>query len=335
MTLEIGSLSDDGAAYWDGDGNGWQPLWLRPADVRHAAVACYGVEAPTVQYLASGMLNQSWRVGDFVLRISRPGRTREQLLYEHHVLTTLNQEAPEVLAPVTGIDGHRLQRVGQRWLTMFPYVEGVLGSDLPQGTGAQPTAAMMAKLHRLSQRLLFLPQRPGYHASDVQSQWIWPRLAPMLRREIPSASSYFALFDNETAQIAAWLDTKRRENVDLPRAVVQGDTNPRNLIFDHSGSNIAAVIDWDECQVDVLHAVVAREAFAPGVRPDEFWDTYIRSGGPLQADSIELLFGFARLGGLMDLMWTDHQGRANPHALTIMRDVGAAIERLRGVAPLA
>jgi hypothetical protein len=87
----------------------------------------------------------------------------------------------------------------------------------------------------------------------------------MLRREVPGASSYFALFDDETAQIAAWLDMKRRENVELPRAVVQGDTNPCNLIFDRSGTSIAAVIDWDECQVDMLHATVAHEAFAPAV----------------------------------------------------------------------
>jgi hypothetical protein len=319
MTHEIGTLSDDGATYSDGGGNGWQPLWLHPADVRQAALTCYGVESPTVQYLASGMLNQSWRIGDFVLRVSRTQRTQEQLLYEHHVLSTLHREAPEVLAPVTGIDGHSLQRVGQRWLTMFPYIEGVLGSDLPPGSGAQPTAAMMAKLHRLGQR----------------HQWIWPRLAPMLRRDVPGASSYFALFDDETAQIAAWLDKKRRENVVLPRAVVQGDTNPRNLIFDQSGGSIAAVIDWDECQVDLLHAAVAREAFAPGVRPDEFWDIYIRSGGPLRADSFNLLFGFARLGVLVDLMWTDHKGTANPHALTIIRDVAEVVERLREVAPLA
>jgi Ser/Thr protein kinase RdoA (MazF antagonist) len=122
------------------------------------------------------------------------------------VLSTLHREALVVLAPVTGIDGYSLQRFRQRWLTVFPYVEGLLGSTRPPGTGAQPTAAMMAKLHRLSQRHLPLPQRPGYHSSDVQSEWIWPRLAPMLRREIPAASSYFAVFDDETTQIAAWLD---------------------------------------------------------------------------------------------------------------------------------
>jgi hypothetical protein len=37
----------------------------------------------------------------------------------------------------------------------------------------------------------------------------------------------------------------------------------------------------------------------------------------------------------IDLMWTDHQGTANPHALTIIRSVAAAIERMRTVAPLA
>jgi hypothetical protein len=96
-----------------------------------------------------------------------------------------------------------------------------------------------------------------------------------------------------------------------------------------------SAVVWEECQVDLLHAAVAREAFSLDVRPEDFWKTYVDSGGPLPADSFELLFGFARLGALVDLMWTDHQGRANPHALTIMRDVAEVIERLRGVGPLA
>lgn len=330
----IGTVSDDGAYYWDSDGHGWQPLWLTMTEIRQAALVCYGIEAPTAQHLANGMLNQSWRIGDFVLRVSRAQKTREQLLYEHRVLSILHGEAPEVLSPVEGTNGRSLQAFKHRWLTMFPYVEGVLGSDLPTESRVQPTSTMMAKLHRLSQRLLNLPQRPGYYAADVQSQWLWPRLAPMLRQEVAGASSYFSLFDEETGQIAAWLDKLRIENAHLPSAVVQGDTNPRNLLFDGSRINIAAVIDWDECQVDLLHAAVAREAFSPGVRPDEFWETYISSDGPLRADSFELLFGLARLGAFIDLMWTDHHGTANPNSLTIIRGVAETIERMRKLAPL-
>jgi hypothetical protein len=69
-----------------------------------------------------------------------------------------------------------------------------------------------------------------------------------------------------------------------------------------------------------------RQSASAAHTSENFWKTYVDSGGPLPADRFDLLFGFARLGAFIDLMWTDHHGRANPTSLPIIRSVAAAIE---------
>jgi len=60
-----------------------------PGRGRRAARSVFGVAADTPRFLAEGMLNQSWQIdteqGRFVLRVTRPELTRNQVAYEHAV----------------------------------------------------------------------------------------------------------------------------------------------------------------------------------------------------------------------------------------------------------
>jgi len=331
MSLRPGTVSEDRSQFWDGDAWGWQPLWLTVDQVEQAVTELYRMPTAEPQYLASGMLNQSWRVGAVVLRVSRPARTAPQLRYEHRMLAELGATLPEIVAPIPARNGPTLQSVHGRQLSLFPFVAGTLGSELSAESRRRPTATMMARAHRVSLERLDFDQRPGFHAVDDRSRWLWPRLSPMLRREVADVDEQFALFDDEVGILNAWLGELERSGRNLPRAVVQGDTNPRNLIF--NGSDLVAVIDWDECQVDLLHAAIAREAYA-SADPESFWHSYLQAGGPLDPDSFDVLAGFARLSAFIELMWTDHDGHANPHSPGLIRGVAEDIERMRQRAPL-
>ncbi|HEY6738805.1 MAG TPA: phosphotransferase [Actinopolymorphaceae bacterium] len=335
MTLELGTLSEDGGHYWDGEPSRWQPLWLRADEVCEAARDRFGVETPArrPEYFGTGLLNQTWRVGDHVLRVSRDERSLEQLEYEHTVTEVLHRELPEICTAVRGVDGLAIQRWNGRLLSLFPYIAGDLGTATPDDVRVRETAAMLGRVHRVSLERLALPQRPGFHAVDVRDQWVWSRLRPMLLAEVrgPEAAECFALFDDEIARLGRWLDELHGSGRPLIRAVVQGDTNPRNLIF--SGERIVGVIDWDDCHVDVLAAAVAAEAFWPAVDPETFWRTYLTAGGPLAPEDFELLGGFARLVAFYDLIWADHDGHAGPNALDHIRSVATRLEFLRDRVP--
>lgn len=79
MTRTRGQISPDGTRYWDGEGRGWEPLWMTADEAVAAVRDRFGRPARRPEFLAAGYLNQSWRIGDAVLRVSRTERTPEQI----------------------------------------------------------------------------------------------------------------------------------------------------------------------------------------------------------------------------------------------------------------
>ncbi|MEJ7654964.1 MAG: phosphotransferase, partial [Chloroflexia bacterium] len=128
-SVEIGDLSPDGEHMWDGDA--WEPLWLLPDEVVDAVRVCFGLVVTAPYLLREGLLNQSWRLdspdGRYVLRVSRPQRLREQAAYEHALIRDLHKHVAAAVVPIPGHDGDTVQQWGTNILSMFPYVEGVLG----------------------------------------------------------------------------------------------------------------------------------------------------------------------------------------------------------------
>ncbi|MGH7488757.1 MAG: phosphotransferase, partial [bacterium] len=130
MAVKVGDLSSEHTHYWDGDDWQWQPLWLKPDEVIEAAATAFGRSGTDTQYLADGLLNQSWRIDDYVLRVSRPERTREQVQYEHDVIGALHEHLDVVVPALKAEDGASVVDWKGRILSLFPFVHGISGTEV-------------------------------------------------------------------------------------------------------------------------------------------------------------------------------------------------------------
>jgi Ser/Thr protein kinase RdoA (MazF antagonist) len=327
----VGELSADGTKVWGG--HRWEPLWLLRSEVVEAAQVCFGhvVSAPPT-FMTEGLMNQSWRVvspdGMFVLRVSRPELSRESVTYEHAVVGRLHQEVREVVPALPGSNGETIQVWRGRLLSLFPYIEGILGSDIEAAIRWQQAASVLARIHRASTSL-DLRQPPDHARTVIDQPTMWSIVRPVLERDLPRSAEVRELlrfFDDEAADLEAWLESVRSSGRQLRGGVAHGDFNPRNLIFNQN--QLIAVIDWESCHLDILAYEVALALDAPD--PLAFWRTYLDEGGPLTADDIDLLSGFARIGTLAGLYFTTDGGdRSKPWAIDILRDVADGVRRLR------
>lgn len=334
-SARVGDLSPDGTQMWSG--GAWEPLWLLPHQVIGAVCARFGRTVTTPRLLREGLLNQSWRIeapdGPYVLRVSRPERTWEQVAYEHTLIRALREHVTAVVAPLPGTDGETAQRWRERILSLFPYVEGSPGTTVEPEVRSRQAATTLAQVHRSSVKLRFA-QRPGWRSVDEHPRLIWPTVRPVLERDLSRGADLaklFSVFDREVSSLDAWLEDLHRSGRPLLRAPVHGDFNPRNLLF--QGNHLMAVIDWDDCRIEPILWEVAQVGFgAPDTDPRVFFQSYLDAGGPLVPDDFELLGGFARMGALSEVQWTTHGGRAEhtgPRAVATLHEVAASLTWLR------
>lgn len=326
----VGELSADGTKVWGG--HTWEPLWLLQPEVVEAAKVRFGrVVDVTPTFMAEGLMNQSWRVGSpdgtYVLRVSRPELSRESVAYEHAVIGLLHREVREVVPALPGSNGETLQVWRGRALSLFPYIDGTLGTDVEAAIRWQQAASVLARIHRTSTSLDLT--QPADHARTVVDQsTMWSTVRPVLARDLPRSvevGELLRFFDDEAADLEAWLESVRTSGRQLRRGVVHGDFNPRNLIF--RDNQLIAAIDWEYCHVDVLAYEVALALKAPD--PLAFWRTYLDAGGPLKVKDIDLLGGFARIDTLAGLYFTTDGGdRSKPWAIEILREVAGAVKQL-------
>ncbi len=328
----VGELSADGTRVWGG--HLWDPLWLVSAEIVEAAKECFGrvVDAPPV-FMTEGLMNQSWRLAstgtDYVLRVSRPELGPKNVSYEHAVVGRLNDKVREVVAALPGADGETLQAWRGCTLSLFPYIDGILGTEVEPAIRWQEAASVLARIHGAGAGL-DVPQPPDHGRTVDEQPTMWSTVRPVLERDLAHTAEVdrlFGFFDREAADLEAWLDCVRRSGRLLRRGVVHGDFNPRNLIF--SDDQLVAVIDWESCHLDVIAYEAAGVALeAPD--PLAFWRTYLDVGGPLTAHDIDLLGGFARIGTLTGLYFTTDGGdKSKPWAIEILRDVASGVTQLR------
>lgn len=331
--LEVGDLSAGRTRAWDG--TFWQPLWLVPGDVIRVVRECFDLPATSASLLPEGLLNQSWRIGAgeeaWVLRVSRPERSRGQVAYEHAVIRDVREEFEFVVVPHAGRNGATVQYQRGRLVSLFPHVHGVSGAATTPRVRGPLAAKALARLHRIGVRRPDRPQRPGFRSVHERPRWIWTAVRPVLAQALAGTTDLgdlLAILDREVAELDGWLDDLSTSRRPLTRGLVHGDFNPRNLLFDDD--RLAAVLDWDECRMDLLAWEVAQVAFAAdGMPPRAFWDAYLDAGGPLGTEDLDLLGGFARMGALSEVQWAVDYGRAAPHALAVLRDVAGGLARLR------
>jgi len=306
---ELGAVSSDGTHYWNGEAWGWQLLWLTATDVLAAARARFGRGPDSATFLASGLLNQSWRLGsEYVLRISRSELTDAHIRYEHLITRRLHERIDGVVAPLAGIDGATIQLWNGRIVSLFPFVAGVSGADVERAECADAAVDLVAEIHRVSPEL-GLPQRPGVIPFDRRDQHPWGWVRPVLERDLPGARDLIAAVDREVIALDRWFDGQRDRQ--FTYGLVHGDVNPRNLIF---GGDRVALIDWDGCRLDpVITETAGLVCSAPD--PDRAWRRYLAAGGPLTEADHEQLPPYARMDALGELQYAVDDGRASPTAM--------------------
>ncbi|HVX47217.1 MAG TPA: phosphotransferase [Mycobacteriales bacterium] len=316
--MQDGDLSPEQTHFWD---NGfWEPLWLSPAQILDAVTTSYSRKAGHAHYLADGLLNQSWKIDDdYVLRVSRPERTLAQVQYEHDVIRALHRHIDVVVPPITSGEGGTVAEYHGYRLSLFPFVTGIPGTAIDPTIRTRESARVLAEIHRQS---LEIGQRPDMHMIDEGRRWPWPQQKAILQKgfaDHAEARQLIALFDAEYQKMGRWLEGLKDRP--LPRGVVHGDFNPRNLIF--AGDEIAAVIDWDNCRRDIL-------AFEVGITPfvdqDEFFAAYLAAGGPLEPADADLLAGFQRIGALSEVQWAVNGDGLGRTALSVLRDVARDLQ---------
>jgi hypothetical protein len=180
-------LSSDGGRFWEGDDWGWRPLWMTAAEVVEHARACFGVDVRTAHILAGGLLNQTWLLHcsdrDRVLRVGRPERTFEQVLYEQALSRAWAVGVPQLITAEADAEPVTSQQDQVHVLSLFPFCAGVPGIVVPAATRLVQLARAMAIMHRTAQEL-GLDQRPGMTSVDdgpVAPRWVVARQAVLDR----------------------------------------------------------------------------------------------------------------------------------------------------------
>lgn len=327
MTLSRrGDLSPGGSRFYDGEGWGWQQLWLTAAEVLAAASHEYGIDAASATLLADGYLNQSWRLsvpdGDKVLRVSRTERTLDHARYEDRMVAAWTESIPEVVAPVSMhhplINGHVI--------TLYPYLIGRSGTEVDPVVRAGQIAPLMARMHRIS-LALDLPQRPGARSIDhdlPSDRWLPVRSAVIDRfGTSEDVMDPVRQLDACVGELDGFVRSLNADGRKLLRATVHADLNARNQLY--RDDRLIGIIDTDECRIEPLVAEVAGLAYsAPEVSPSRVWRDYLDAGGPLDESDKDLLLPFARLQALGELEWlTDDEGHATHLALGNLRNIAA------------
>ena len=321
-------LSAGGGRFWEGDDWGWRPLWMTADQVAEHARACFGVDVRTAHMLVGGLLNQTWhlrcRDRDRVLRVGRPERNLEQVLYEQTLSRAWAVRVPQLIAAEIDAVPVTSEQDQVHVLSLFPFRPGVPGTVVPAANRLMQLAPAMATMHRTAQELN-LDQRPGMISVDdepVAVRWAAARQAiedrfggePNVKQTLGKVDRAVDEVDN---QIQRWRASGRLD----PRVAVHGDLNARNQLY--RDGQLVGIIDTDDCRVEPLIWEVAGLAYSdPVVSPEVAWELYLQAGGPLSPADRELLLPFARLGTLSELQWvTDDAGTATHLALKTLEAI--------------
>ncbi|MBB5835853.1 phosphotransferase enzyme family protein [Kribbella italica] len=326
-------MNTEASHYWNGPAWGWKRLWITPGGVQDAVRRRYGIAADSATFLAAGMLNQSWRIssadGDFVLRVTRADRTREQIEYEHSLTTELHKSIVVVIPPEPGLDHGTLQEWQNRPVSLFRYVDGIPGTELRAETRMSAVADVLGQIHHRT-AILRWPQRTGFRSVRDEPRWVWKKFEATLRQALGTTDvgRSFEVIDSAVTELDVWLDAAWRTGDLGSEAVIHGDFNNRNILFQDGvpAASLCAVIDWDDCCVNPLAWELAQVAFRTGEYDVKgFCDVYVDAGGPVETRDIELLSNFAVMGELSELEWTVDDGIVGPRAAEQVQEVAATI----------
>lgn len=236
-----------------------QPMTELPAPTAEAVFAAWRIDhgdGARASRLTGGQEAAAFRLGGYVVRIGATWRSDDDLAWCGAVASAAASAVPEAIAPIPAVDGRTVVRIGDRPVTVWPFVEGVAGDETDE---AQRLAAagLLARVH--------------VALSGV-------RLAQSPARHTPAA----AVSDLSDPVLDEWLDVFGSGTTQL----VHGDYYADNVLVDRQGL-IRGLIDWDEAAHASAEWELAGAAWEWGLGRDtldltaaeRFVEHYLAAGG--------------------------------------------------------
>ena len=178
------------------------------------------------------------------LRVNE-GKSEEDVRYEAALIGELAARGVATPRPVVTAAGEPLVLFRDRWVSVFPWVEGAqreLGAVRP--ADAQAVGAALARLHRAGAGLANRFGRDGIYtgahiAARIESVRADPRAAaePDLARALADAGEEMA-----------WQGERAGERARAPRGVIHGDLFRDNVLFAADGA-VAALLDFEQASL--------------------------------------------------------------------------------------
>lgn len=213
--------------------------------------------------LHGGEESAAYRVGTVVVRIGAKGRDLGEVEWCNGVAAAAARKVPEAVAPLALADGTTALSIGDRPITVWPYVAGSW-ADRRNPEQRTESARLLARIH-LALVEEHAPARP--HPS------LWQRgLDGSSQPDLPDRS------------LDRWLAEFSRDARVQP---LHGDFYPGNLLA--GDGHIVAVLDWDEALIGPAEMEVASAAWEFGKSDGDlavaqgFVDDYLEAGGPARA----------------------------------------------------
>lgn len=300
-------LSPSGRHFYDPT-SGWESQTLTADVVRRVMSDQFALTASALELLPGGYLNQTWRVAadnaSWVVRVSRPGRTLDQVRWEQRAARIWQEWVPQVIVAEEIGSTDRATGSTARPVTLFRYCLSDPVSDASTPARHLAMARVLADLH-CAALADPLPQRPGMRSvdDDVLDLFGWKLVrTEALARTAgdPVIRSAAERIDAELAVIAARLEQLRRVGMLDAWAQAWNDFNPRNRLY--RGGRLVGLVDTDDACVQPLAWEVGKELYGhPDVNPDAFLNEYQRADGPVCGDVASLSI-FGRLGTMSAIM---------------------------------
>lgn len=224
----------------------------------------FGIEAESIESIASGRVNQHWRVTssgrDVILRRYSPFRAPAAIAFEHAVPQHAAAMGWPVAIPLRAQDGGSAVQVEGAFFALFPMLPGVARVDTSLAH-QRIKGRLLARLHRDMAGFAPTAQREGFGR-------LW-ELDPLVQSAgAVSFNDLLARFGREHSALAAGVRRQRYRSLrelarlgygDLPAITIHGDFQRENLLFD--GGELTGLLDFDSCRCDAAAADLAASAW--------------------------------------------------------------------------
>jgi homoserine kinase type II len=222
---------------------------LEEADLR-ALAAAFGLGAVAAWgEVPVGTINSNYWVDAggrrWFVRVNED-KSEADVRWEATLVLALAAAGVPTPPPVTAQHGEPLFRHRDRWVSVFPWLDGVHREPgQVSADDAGQVGASLALLHRAGAPLARNMARTGiYTTGHIAERHARLCADPVASRD-PNLEAALAAVGDELA----WLDERRAERAAAPTGIIHGDLFRDNVLFETGGSRVVALLDFEQASL--------------------------------------------------------------------------------------